>query len=250
MPVQAPRVSLVIPARNEARRLPPSIRRIREAFPGEAWEFLVVVEKSSDDTAGRAREAAGGDARFEILENPEARGKGFAVKTGMLRARGDWVFFMDADLSVPLECVTNFLEIAGKADGDILLGSRRHPESVIERHQPAARERSGRFFNLVLRLAGVTRFTDTQCGFKAFRRDAAQAVFSKVEQDGFGFDVEIVVLADLLGLRVIECPVRWADVEGSKVRWMDGAKALVEAVLAARRLRGKYSRHALSRSQH
>lgn len=239
MPDQAPPVSIVIPARNEAVRLPPSIRALRAAFPGEPWEFVVMVEKSSDGTADLAREAAGGDARFVIVENSVARGKGYAVRTGMLRARGEWIFFMDADLSVPLECVGEFL--ASKGDADVLIGSRRHPQTRLVRRQPFFREASGRVFNLALRWLGVTPLRDTQCGFKAFRRNAAQAIFSKVEQDGFGFDVEIVVLAEILGLRIRELPVRWMDAAGSKVRPLDGAVALVEAVLAARRLRRKYA---------
>ncbi|MDX2081419.1 MAG: glycosyltransferase family 2 protein [Terrimicrobiaceae bacterium] len=239
MPDQAPPVSIVIPAKDEAVRLPPSIRAIRAAFPSEPWEFLIVVEKSSDGTADLARDAAGGDPRFLIQENPIARGKGYAVRTGMLRARGDWVFFMDADLSVPLACVGEFL--ASREIADVLIGSRRHPETQLLRRQPFLREASGRFFNMSLRFLGVTRLLDTQCGFKAFRREAAREIFSRVEQDGFGFDVEVVVLADILGYRMLERPVRWTDADGSKVRPLDGVMALVEAVLAARRLRRKYS---------
>lgn len=229
----------MIPARNEAVRLPASIRAIRRAFPTEEWEFLIVIEPGTDDTEGAAREAAGGDARFRIHINSSAHGKGHAVKTGMLLARGDLIFFMDADLSVPLRFVGEFLRAADRAD--VLMGSRRHRDSVISVRQPLLRELAGRLFNRVLRHAGVTRFADTQCGFKAFRREAAREIFSRVGQQGFGFDVEVVVLAEVLGFRVEEMPVEWADAPGSKLRPLrDGVRALMDAVLAARRIRREY----------
>lgn len=235
VPDQAPAVGIVIPARNEALRLPPSIRKIREAFPDEPWEFLIVVEKSTDGTGDLAQESADGDSRFEILCNPVARGKGFAVKTGMLRARADWIFFMDADLSVPLRFVREFLKESQTAD--ILIGSRRHPASVLPVRQPLLREFSGRVFNFALRLLGITRLGDTQCGFKAFRREAAREIFSRVGQDGFGFDVEALLVAEKLGYKIRELPVEWSDVKGTKVSALNGFAALRDAVLAARRVR-------------
>lgn len=249
MPDQAPRVSIVIPARNEAARLPASIREIRRVFPSEAWEFVLVIERSDDGTEAAARLAVDGDQRFVIVANAVARGKGFAVKAGMLQARGDWIFFMDADLSVPLRFVGEFLREADRAD--VMIGSRRHADSVIAIHQPWLRESAGRLFNIALRLTGSTKITDTQCGFKAFRRETAREIFPLVGQDGFGFDVEAIVLAQALGFRIIELPVEWADAAGSKVRPLrDGIGALVEAVLAARRIRRKYRGHAHPRSQH
>lgn len=234
---QAPRVSIVIPALNEAARLPASIREIRRVFPREPWEFLVVIEPGTDDTEAVAREAASGDGRFKILVNPMAQGKGYAVKTGMLLARGDIVFFMDADLSVPLRFVDSFLQAAA-CGADVLIGSRQHGDSVIAIRQPLSRVIVGRLFNLALRLAGVTRFADTQCGFKAFRRAAAREIFSRVRQPGFGFDVEVLAIAEVLGFRVEEMPVEWSDAPGSKLRPLrDGVSALCDAVLAARRIR-------------
>ncbi len=237
---QAPRVSIVIPARNEERRLPPSIREIRRFFPEEAWEFLIVIEPGTDRTEEVVRQEVEGDSRFVIHVNPTAHGKGHAVKTGMLLARGEWIFFMDADLSVPLRFVREFLKFTDRAD--VLMGSRRHRESTIATHQPVLREFSGRIFNRVLRWAGITHFSDTQCGFKAFRRTAAREIFSRLSQKGFGFDVEVVVLAELLGFRIMELPVEWADVEGSKLKPHDGALALLDAILAVRRVRREYAR--------
>jgi glycosyltransferase involved in cell wall biosynthesis len=239
MPDQAPRVSIVIPARNEEARLPASIREIRRAFPSEAWEFLIVIEPGSDRSEEVARKETAGDPRFEILPNPTAHGKGHAVKTGMLRARGDWIFFMDADLSVPLRFVREFLRSAGEAD--VLMGSRRHRGSRIAARQPLAREAAGRVFNRMLKLAGATRFSDTQCGFKAFRHTAAREIFSRVQLEGFGFDVEAMALTEVLGFRVLELPVEWADVAGSKLKPLrDGVSSLVEAILAVRRVRREY----------
>lgn len=240
----------MIPAREEALRLPPSVRALREAFPREKWEFLIVVEPGNDDTAGAARAAAEGDARFRIVENPVARGKGYAVRTGMLAASGGLVFFMDADLSVSLDHVPRFLTAAAEDPAEVFIASRRHPQSRIPVRQPFLREASGRFFNLALRWTGVTRLTDTQCGFKAFRRDAARDIFSRVRQDGFGFDVEALVWADVLGYRVRELPIVWADAKGSKVRPWHGAQALGDAILAAGRIRREHRGHAQSRSQH
>jgi len=238
MPDQAPRVSIVIPALNEAARLPASIREIRRTFPDEPWEFLIVIEPGTDDTEAVSREAAEGDGRFQFVINPAARGKGFAVKTGMLLARGGTVFFMDADLSVPLRFIPDFLREADLGGADVLIGSRQHGASVIPIRQPLSREIAGRLFNLALRLAGVTRFADTQCGFKAFRRDAAREIFTRVRQDGFGFAVEALAISEVLGFRVEELPVEWSDAPGSKLRPLrDGVSALCDAVLAARRIR-------------
>jgi dolichyl-phosphate beta-glucosyltransferase len=243
---QAPTVSIVIPARNEAIRLPPSIEKIRAVFPDQPWEFVVVIEKSTDGTEEAVRKAVGDDARFDIVCNPVARGKGYAVKTGMLRAKGDWIFFMDADLSVPLRFIPDFMRHAASAD--VLIGSRRHPHSVIPVHQPWAREFSGRIFNTALRLLGITRLADTQCGFKAFRHEAAQRIFSNIEQDGFGFDVEALLIAQKLCYRILELPVEWSDVKGSKVSPLNGLAALRDAVLAAQRVRRDDRIHAKSRS--
>ncbi len=240
-PDPVPQVSIVIPARNEEDRLPASIREIRRTFPSEAWEFLIVVEPGGDRTGEVARREIDGDPRFEILANPTAHGKGYAVRSGMLRARGDWIFFMDADLSVPLRFVHEFLRSANQAD--VLMGSRRHRGSLIANRQPFPREAAGRVFNRMLRLAGATRFSDTQCGFKAFRRAAANEIFSRVRQEGFGFDVEAMALAEVMGYRIVELPVEWADVTGSKLRPLrDGVSSLVEAILAVRRVRREYKK--------
>ncbi len=238
-----PSLSLVIPCRNESARLPAALRAL------SAWldtydrpvEVVIVVEKSTDDTADLARQQEAADGRFRAVCNPVARGKGFAVKTGMLQATGDLVFFMDVDLSVPPRFIDAFLPYFQEAD--VVFGSRQHRETVIPISQPFFRVFYGRMFNLALRLCGATRFKDTQCGFKGFRREAAQAVFSRLTLDGFGFDVEAMALAEALQLRIIERPVEWSDAPGTKVRALrDGTSAFFEALLAAKRAQKRLNR--------
>lgn len=230
-----PSLSLVIPCRNESARLPDTLRAVRhfvETSHPDA-EVVIVVEHSTDDTAEIARNFAALSPRFRAICNPVARGKGFAVKTGMLAAEGEVIFFMDADLSVPLRFVDAFLPFFDRG-ADVVFGSRQHPESVIARSQPFLRVFYGRVFNLCLRMLGAVSFTDTQCGFKAFRRGAAREVFSRLTLDGFGFDVEAMALAEALQLKIVERPVEWSDAPGSKVRALrDGSSAFLEAVLAA-----------------
>lgn len=234
-PLIMPSLSLVIPCRNEAERLPSTLRALTAWLNARVGtvEVIIVVEKSTDDTAELARAQATLDARFRAICNPVARGKGYAVKTGMLAATGDIVFFMDADLSVPLRLVDAFLPRFEKAD--VVFGSRRHPETRIRIKQPLFRVICGRMFNLALRLCGATSFRDTQCGFKGYRLEAARAIFSRLSVDGFGFDVEALALAEKLRMRIIERPVEWSDKPGSKVRALrHGTLALAQAVIAVR----------------
>jgi len=240
MTVQAPRVSIVVPCRNEVARLPRTLAAL-SAFVAEAAypvEVVIVVEPGQDATPDLARRAEAENPAFRAVIQPAQRGKGFAVKTGMLAASGDIVFFMDADLSVPLRFVDEFLPFFDRAD--VIFGSRRHSQSVIGQSQPFYRVASGRAFNLALRFCGVTRFRDTQCGFKAFRANAAKDVFSRLTVDGFGFDVEALAWAEALGYCLLERPVEWNDAPGTKVRALsDGSRAFFEAVLAAKRARAE-----------
>ncbi|CAN5573675.1 glycosyltransferase family 2 protein [soil metagenome] len=227
----------MIPCRNESRRLPATLQAIQAFLDAGSLtvEVIIVVEKGTDNTEEIAQDAARGDARFRAICNPVGRGKGYAVKTGMLAAGGEIVFFMDADLSVPLRYVTEFLPYFGEG-ADVVFGSRRHRESVIPRNQPFFRVVSGRLFNHALRLTGATSFKDTQCGFKAFRHEAARKIFQKVELDGFAFDVEVLALAEVFGYKIVERPVEWTDAPGSTVNARSGASAFYDAVLAAWRV--------------
>jgi glycosyltransferase involved in cell wall biosynthesis len=217
-----PALSLVIPAYNEERRLPRSLTDIKTffgKFPEGSIEVLAIVEKSSDRTLELARAAVSGDSRFEIVDNLVHRGKGYAVRSGMLRAKGEIVFFMDADLSTPLSEVFKFIGYFGDNPAcDVLIGSRRDPNSAIIKRQNWFRQSLGRGFNHFVKIFGVRGIKDTQCGFKAFRARPCADVFSRATIDGFAFDVEALMLAQEMGYRIDTHPVVWVNSPDSKVR--------------------------------
>lgn len=235
-------VSIVVPAYSEERRIGRAVKELRQLAAGfsRLKEVIVVVEPSGDRTAEVARKAAEGDVLISVRENPEHRGKGFAVRSGMLEASGEIIFFMDADLSVPLRCVAPFVaHLDAHPQTAVVIGSRRHPESVVSKRQHLLRERAGRAFNHVVRALGLSPSKDTQCGFKAFRRDAAREIFTRAQIDGFAFDTEILLLAGKLGLRVDELPVEWINDEETKFRPLsDGWRSFWD-LLRVRRLVGR-----------
>jgi len=242
-----PFISIVIPAYNEVHRLEASIRALREYLGLAPWshELILVVELSSDGTLELARQLGGSDPAFEVIGNEVQRGKGCAVRTGMLRARGEIAFFMDADLSTPLPEMDHFLaRFARTPPVDVLVGNRQHPHSEILKRQHFVRMKMGQTFNAILRCISGIRLADTQCGFKAFRREAARRIFEVQKLDGFAFDVEALLLADRLGFRIEDMPVQWSNAGGSKVRiFRDSARMLFDALrvrrLVAKSLRGK-----------
>ena len=241
MPVS---LSIVIPAYNEERRLPPTLDRILEYLKSEGfsdWEVLVVDDGSRDRTADVVRHYGASDERIQLIENPGNRGKGYAVRSGMLQAVKDWVLVTDADLSAPIEELSRLTDGVRLQDAAVAIGSRAVDRSLVTVHQPAFREFSGRFFNIVMRLVTGMPFRDTQCGFKLFRRDAAQAVFSRQRIEGFGFDVEDLMIARTLGFKVIEVGVRWANVEGTKVSLASGLRSFSDVFLVRwYQLMGRY----------
>ncbi len=216
---------------------------LREYLGGSGWggrtvEVLVVVERSTDGTLELAREATAEQANFRVIDNGTQRGKGYAVRCGMLEARGALVFYMDADLSVPLEEVGVFVDYFDThAEADVLIGSRQHPGSRIERRQSVLRQTMGKTFNRILRGLAVLRYRDTQCGFKAFRQEVAREVFRRQRIDGFAFDVEVLLLAEGLGYRIEELPVRWLNSPESKVHIVrDSVRMLGDAVRVRKRV--------------
>ncbi len=224
----APHLSVVIPAYNEEARLPDSLRTVRAFLEAQAYasEVLVVDDGSQDGTAGAVQRAASDWPALRLLRNPGNRGKGFSVRHGMLEAAGEWALFSDADLSAPIEEATLLLEKA--AEGfDVVIGARTR-DDLIGTHQSAFREAAGKSFNLVMRGATGLPYRDTQCGFKLFRREAAQAVFRRQRLRGFGFDVEILFLAQRLGFRCADIPVRWNNAAGSKVGMFSGLDAFAD----------------------
>ena len=229
-PVSKPSFSLVIPAYNESTRLPASLQEVQRFLQHsrDHFEVLVVVEESSDQTLKIAQETVNGDPRFHVIDNQVHRGKGYAVKSGMLRATGDVIFFMDADLSTPLTEITHFAgHFREHPETQILIGSRAMAQSQIVRKQTWIRRNMGRTFNRFVQLFGIQGIKDTQCGFKAFRREVAQEIFSRQTLDGFAFDVEVLLLAQHLGYHIDVRPVRWINSPESKVRiWIDPLKML------------------------
>ena len=221
-------LSIVIPAYNEAKRLPATLDRVlewRETPPLDVREIVVVDDGSSDHTAAIVERYAANHPVVRLLRNPGNRGKGYAVRHGMLEARGEWILYTDADLSSPIDEFQKLYEAACAADASVAIGSRAIDRSLVAVHQPLLREWSGRFYNLVMRVVAGLPFADTQCGFKLYRADAAQEIFSRQKLDGFSFDVEDLYIAKKLRYQVVEVPVRWANVEGTKVSMLSGLKA-------------------------
>jgi glycosyltransferase involved in cell wall biosynthesis len=198
---------------------------------------LIVVERGTDGTLEIAADFAARQAHFQAIGNPVQRGKGHAVRTGMLRARGEHIFYLDADLSVPLREVTAFLEaFAAHPEIAVLIGNRQHAWSRITRAQSWLRRTMGQAFNRLLQGAGLAVARDTQCGFKAFRRAAAQAIFARQKLNGFAFDVEVLLLAQRLGFRIGDLPVEWINSPESKVRIVSDSLRMLRDAARVRRL--------------
>jgi glycosyltransferase involved in cell wall biosynthesis len=235
----APALSIVIPAFREERRLPSALERLGEfcATLGESAEVLIVVEQGSDRTLEIAQAFEATHPQFVVIDNGAQRGKGHAVRSGMLRARGDVIFYMDADLSVPLAEVRMFLaHFAAHPEIDVLVGNRQHAQSRITRVQSWLRRTMGQTFNRILRVVSAAPLRDTQCGFKAFRRAAAQAIFSRQKLDGFAFDVEVLLLAERLGFRIADLPVEWINSPESKVQLVRDSLRMLRDALRVRRV--------------
>lgn len=211
-------LSIVVPAYNEALRLPRTLEAIRQHFDtaGESYEVIVVDDGSRDGTAGVAEEAARRWPQLSLLRLPANRGKGAAVREGMLRASGAERAFSDADLSTPLEELARLRARLG-GDCQVAIASRDLPGSNIELHQPRPRELAGKTYNRLLQLLVLPGIQDSQCGLKVFRADVAVACFTPLRTERFGFDAEVLVRARRLGWTIAEVPVRWRHVEASRV---------------------------------
>lgn len=235
-----PSVSVIVPVYHEALRLPLSLRAMASYFGRVAFshEILIVVEHGTDGTLELALQATAKQANFQVIDNRVHRGKGYAVRSGMLRARGGYVFYMDADLSTPLEEIGRFLSYFEEhPEVHVLVGNRQHPESRIERRQGVLRQNMGQLFNRALRSLALVDIRDTQCGFKAFRQPAAREIFSRQTIDGFAFDVEVLLLARALGFGVADLPVRWENSPESKVHiFRDSVRMMWDTLLVRRRV--------------
>ena len=221
-------LSVVIPAFNEERRLPATLARLQSYLDahGRSYEVLVVDDGSQDRTAGVAQ--AGG-RNVAVLRHDVNRGKGHAVRAGMLAATGALRLMTDADLSTPIEELAR-LEAGLEHGFDVAIGSRAVAGATIEVHQPAYREAMGRLFNRLVQALLLPGLHDTQCGFKLWRADAAAAAFAACRLDGFSFDVEALYVARRRGLRIVELPVVWRNDAATRVGLGGGAFAFVDLV--------------------
>jgi dolichyl-phosphate beta-glucosyltransferase len=222
-------ISLIIPAYNEERRIGKSLEQIFQFCNAQAlpYEIIVVDDGSVDGTVPLIRERFGGHSQLRITRQPARAGKGAALQRGMLEGRGDYIFFTDADLSVPIATLPALLTEL-RQGFDIAIGSRRAPGAKIEVHQPFLRESMGRVFTLLSNRVLGMRYRDVTCGFKGFRSEAARELFSRQRLHNWSFDSEILFIARLKGYRVAEIPVSWRNDEGTKVRlWKDVATSFL-----------------------
>jgi dolichyl-phosphate beta-glucosyltransferase len=240
-----PNYSIVIPAYNEAGRIPATLHAVVECIRQKGWsaEVIVVDDGSRDATAEVVRGIAATAPEIRLMQNPGNRGKGYSVRSGLLNALGEVVMFTDADLSSPMEEAQGLFDAISNG-ADIAIGSRWLETKRQTIRQPLYRQFFGRCFNGVTRLVMGLPFADTQCGFKAFTRAAAQTVFQLQTIERWGFDPEILFIALKRGYRIQEVPVSWAHDERSRVSYLkDGLKMLQEiAIVRWNALLGRYSK--------
>jgi glycosyltransferase involved in cell wall biosynthesis len=218
-------LSIVIPAYNEVKRVARSLDSVLSFLEKQSYqtEVIVVDDGSWDETATRVSDyipifrVAGHELR--ILTNNPNRGKGYSVKRGLTEATGEIVLFSDADFSSPITEAPKLIDPIAEGRADVSFGSRALNRELIGVHQPLLRDFGGRVFNFFMKTITGLRFKDTQCGFKAFRREPALAVFKLQRIERFGFDPEVLYIAKKRGLRLLEVPVIWNDSEGSKVNY-------------------------------
>ena len=238
-----PRLSIVIPAFNESARIEGTLKRVLSCVQARNWdaEILVIDDGSTDATAAIVQQWMETYDRLHLVMNQGNRGKGYSVRNGLLQAAGDIVLFTDADLSAPIEEAERLME-AIAAGADVAIGSRWLDKQKQTIHQPLYRRFFGRCFNRVTRTVIGLPFRDTQCGFKAFRREAAQTIFRLQTIEGWGFDPEILFIARKLKYTIVEVPVTWGHDERTRISYLkDGMKMLFEmAEIRTNSVRGRY----------
>ncbi len=234
-----PAISIVIPAFEEENRLGDSLRKILAFIEKKQLSAeLIVVDDGSDDKTAEIAENASAefpDLTTKVIRYEKNRGKGFAVKTGLLAAEADIALFSDADLSTPIEELTKLVDPISKGEYDVTFGSRALDRSLIGTHQPWRREQGGKVMNLIIRTMSGLPFSDTQCGFKAFNMKKFRPLLETMQIDRFGFDVEFLFVAAHNGLRLKEIPVRWNDVEDSKVSVVRDTRRMISELGQIRR---------------
>lgn len=227
-----PKLSIVIPAFNEEKRLPATLERIANYInrSGRTAEVIVVDDGSADGTSGVAESFREKFSDLRVISNGRNRGKGYSVRHGFTESRGEIVLFTDADLSAPIEETDKLL---ARMDGnDVAIGSRAVNRELIEIHESKFRELAGIIFNRIVRLILRLPFVDTQCGFKMFRREKCKIIFEQQTIERFGFDPELLYLARHHGLRTTEVAVRWAHSPATKVNMLrDSVQMFLDVVI-------------------
>ena len=238
-----PRLSIVIPAYNESARIEEALERVMSCVAERSWdaEVLVVDDGSKDDTSAIVKRWMEHHPRLHLIQNPGNKGKGYSVRNGLLQAAGEIVMFTDADLSAPMEEAERLIA-AIEAGADVAIGSRWMDRTRQTIHQPLYRQFFGRCFNWITRTVMGLPFKDTQCGFKAFKRSAAQVIFRLQTIERWGFDPEILFIARKLKYVIREVPVTWGHDERSRMSYLkDGMKMLEEmAAIRMNSLAGRY----------
>jgi dolichyl-phosphate beta-glucosyltransferase len=243
--VKALVLSVVIPAYNEEERLPMTLKRTYDYLSTRSvsFEVIVVDDGSTDRTVAMAERFFRSRKGGTVLKNLGNHGKGFSVKRGVLRARGRYILFSDADLSTPIEELDKLLQPIQDGSCDIAIASRGHRESDVRVPQPWYRKTMGQIFNIFVQLLAVRGIKDTQCGFKCFKKDAAMRIFPQQQLTGFGFDVEILYIARKAGYAIREVPVAWINSPKSRVHVITDSARMFSDLWRIRLndLRGRYS---------
>lgn len=231
------KLSVVVPAFNEANQIKKTVFRLASYLSKQpyAHEIIVVDDGSKDETYAVLQKLTKKYPALQIIHTTANHGKGHSVKSGVLTAKGDFIFFTDADLSTPPTEIIKFVRIFESQKNDVLIGSRHVPGARIRVAQSCQRRLMGRIFNLCVKILTPLRFQDTQCGFKGFKREAAVSIFSKVTEDGFNFDVESLLIARELNLKVGEIPITWLNHNQSKINAIKDSLSMFEGLFRLRK---------------
>jgi len=210
-------LSIIIPAYNEQHRIGSTLDKISQFLKNKEFltEIIVVDDGSVDDTSSEVSKYRDKFQSFNLIKNDKNYGKGFSVKKGFLESKGELVLFTDADLSTPIEELDDFLKLC--ADYDLVIASRAIQGAKLTKRQPFYREYLGRFLNIIIRVLLLKDFKDTQCGFKLFKKSSCEQVFQALKTSGFMFDLEILVIAKIMNLKIKEKDVSWANSPETKV---------------------------------
>ena len=241
---QSPLLSIIIPAYNEEERLPKALDRIKNFAAKQKYQIeVIVIDNNSTDSTGKIAKHYSQKYDFILHGHQPIQGKGAAVREGILKANGDFLFICDADLSMPIDEINRFLE-PDLQPYDIAIGSREI-EGANRYNEPWRRHITGRIFNWIVQVLAVRKISDTQCGFKCFHKEIARKLFRLQVIDGWAFDVEVLYLAQLFNYRVVEVPIDWYFDADSRVSLFKDSFSMLFELFSIRynRIRGLYTRH-------